>query len=216
MEVITRKQNLQANLRSACQCFWCKRVEEQQRLKFGARYSGIIKIAISRHEVWNSKSVPDVAYGPSFYPPWSKLSLFLPYRHLFSRYRPIFKMEWNLEFEGKSQSWICAFNFQNFKNPKRSFVRIVGKKIQDKFESFQLWFVGGVTFWNFHSLFLLQIAAKCFQTCPEFTSQWSSKNYVGDFWHCELLIFNNFFRKFQIQHCVAYGEIINYLENGWL
>ncbi len=42
------------------------------------------------------------------------------------------------------------FNFQNFKNPKRSFVRTIEKKIQEKFETFRLRFVG-VAFWNFLS-----------------------------------------------------------------
>ncbi len=27
-----------------------------------------------------------------------------------------------------------SFNFQNFKNPKRSFVRTIGKEIQEKFD----------------------------------------------------------------------------------
>ncbi len=45
---LTRKQNLLTNSRSAYQVFWCNRVEELQRLKFGAiskisqlPYSGI-------------------------------------------------------------------------------------------------------------------------------------------------------------------------------
>ena len=43
-------------------------------------------------------------------------------------------------------------NFQNFENPNRSFVRTIRKKIQEeKFENFQLWFVGAVAFWNFRS-----------------------------------------------------------------
>ena len=46
---------------------------------------------------------------------------------------------------------------------------------------------------NFKTL-LLQIVAKCFETCPEFFSQWSSQNYVRDFWNFEFLI-TNFFRK---------------------
>ncbi len=68
---------------------------------------------------------------------------------------------------------------------------------------------------NFKTLLLLQIAAKSFETCPEFSSQWSSQNYVWDFWNFEFAIFNDFFFenfKFTI---VAYGEIknLNYLEN---
>ncbi len=34
---------------------------------------------------------------------------------------------------------------------------------------------------NFKTLLLLQIAAKSFQTFPEFSSYWSSQNYVWDF-----------------------------------
>ncbi len=34
---------------------------------------------------------------------------------------------------------------------------------------------------NFKMLLLLQIAAKRFETCPEFYSQWSSQNYAWDF-----------------------------------
>ncbi len=43
------------------------------------------------------------------------------------------------------------FNFQNFKNPNRSFVKTIRVKIQEKFENFQLWSVGEVAFWNFRS-----------------------------------------------------------------
>ena len=32
---------------------------------------------------------------------------------------------------------------------------------------------------NVKTLLLLQIAAKGFETCPEFSSQWSSQNYLG-------------------------------------
>ncbi len=31
------------------------------------------------------------------------------------------------------------------------------------------------------TLLLLHVAAKNFQTCPEFSSQWSSQNYIGIF-----------------------------------
>ncbi len=67
------------------------------------RYGLIFKIAIFGHETWNLKNVPEVAYGPSFYPIGSKLSLFLLYMQLFPRYRPIFKVvifgheTWNLK-----------------------------------------------------------------------------------------------------------------------
>ncbi len=68
---------------------------------------------------------------------------------------------------------------------------------------------------NFKTLLLLQIAAESFQTLPEFSSQWSSKNYFWDFLNFYFAIFNYFFFenfKFTI---VAYGEIknLNYLEN---
>ena len=53
---------------------------------------------------------------------------------------------------------------------------------------------------NFKTL-LLQIAVKSFETSSQFSSQWSSQNYVWDFWNLEFLIFNAFFRKYQIHHC---------------
>ncbi len=46
---------------------------------------------------------------------------------------------------------------------------------------------------NFNTLFLLQIAAKSFQTWPDFSSQWSSQNRKGDFWNFEFPIFNDYF-----------------------
>ena len=42
------------------------------------------------------------------------------------------------------------FQFQNFKNHKCSYVTTIRKKIQEKFETFQLRFVG-VAFWNVRS-----------------------------------------------------------------
>ncbi len=77
--------------------FWCTRVEESQVLSFGVKlpYLGM-KLGI-----W--KKVPEVAYGSSFYPRGSKLSLFTFYRQRFPRYGTIFKITifghetWNLE-----------------------------------------------------------------------------------------------------------------------
>ena len=68
---------------------------------------------------------------------------------------------------------------------------------------------------NFKMLLVLQIAAKSFETCPEFSSQWSSQNYVRDFWNFEFPIFNDFFFKIFKFTFVAYGQIknLNYLEN---
>ncbi len=68
---------------------------------------------------------------------------------------------------------------------------------------------------NFKTLLLLQIATKSFETCPEFSFQWSSQNYIWDFWNFEFPIFNNFFLKNSKFTIVAYGEIknLNYLEN---
>ena len=40
---------------------------------------------------------------------------------------------------------------------------------------------------------LLQIAAKSFQTFSEFSSQWSTQNYIWDFWNFENWNFNDFF-----------------------
>ncbi len=63
---------------------------------------------------------------------------------------------------------------------------------------------------NFKTLLPLQIAAKSFETCPEFSYQWPSQSCVGDFWNFEFPIFQNF--KFTI---VAYRKTknLNYLEN---
>ncbi len=49
------------------------------------RYGLISKIAIYGHENWNLRKVPEVAYGPSFYPRGSNLSPFSLYRQPFSR-----------------------------------------------------------------------------------------------------------------------------------
>ena len=52
---------------------------------------------------------------------------------------------------------------------------------------------------------LLQITAKSFQTC-EVSSQWSSQNYIWDFWNFEFPNFNDFlfFWKFQIHPCTLW------------
>ncbi len=49
----------------------------------------------------------------------------------------------NLKFSKKNY---LKSQTQNFKNPKRNFVRTIGKKIQEKLESFRLRFVGKVAF----------------------------------------------------------------------
>ncbi len=55
---------------------------------------------------------------------------------------------------------------------------------------------------NFKTLLLLQIAAKSFETCPEYSSQWSSQNYLlGIFEILSLRFLMIFFRKFQIHNC---------------
>ncbi len=48
---------------------------------------------------------------------------------------------------------------------------------------------------NFKTLLHLQIAAKNFETCPEFSSQWSSQNCVGNFWNFEFPIVQDLFSK---------------------
>ena len=45
---------------------------------------------------------------------------------------------------------------------------------------------------NFKTLLLLQIAAGCFQSFPEFFSQWSSQNNVWNFWNFKSWSFNDF------------------------
>ena len=46
---------------------------------------------------------------------------------------------------------------------------------------------------DFKTLLLLQIAAESFQTFSEFSSQWSTQNYVWDFWNFENWNFNDSF-----------------------
>ncbi len=53
--------------------------------------------------------------------------------------------------DGRTDDGQRTPTWQNFKSPKRRFVRTIGRKIQDKFQNFWLRFVGGVVFWNFHS-----------------------------------------------------------------
>ncbi len=67
---------------------------------------------------------------------------------------------------------------------------------------------------NFKTPPLLQIAAKSFETCPEFSSLCSQK-YVGHFWNFEFPIFSDFFENFKFT-IVAYGEIkyVSYLEKN--
>ncbi len=96
----TRKQNLQANSRSACQCL----VEKSERTTESVwqpfpRNSMIIKIAILGHENFWLKRFTEVAYGPSFQGVKMEL-IFAPW---FPRYRPSFKIAmfghetWNLK-----------------------------------------------------------------------------------------------------------------------
>ncbi len=59
-------------------------------------------------------------------------------------------------------------------------------------------------------MLLLQSAVESFQlSCPAFSSQWSSQNYVWEFLGFELLIFNDFFSKNFMFTIAAYGEIKN-------
>ncbi len=76
-------------------------MKNHKNLKFGSqiaielripRYGLILKITIFGHETWNLIKVPEVAYGPSFYPRGSKLSLFSLYGQRFPRYGPILKI----------------------------------------------------------------------------------------------------------------------------
>ncbi len=38
-----------------------------------------------------------------------------------------------------------------FQKSQSNFVKTIGRKFQDKFENFWLWFLGEVVFWNFRS-----------------------------------------------------------------
>ena len=59
-------------------------------------------------------------------------------------------------------------------------------------------FVNMGSYWskNFKTL-LLQITAESFQTSPEFSSQWSSQDYVWDFESLKIEILMNFFLCFR-------------------
>ncbi len=59
---------------------------------------------------------------------------------------------------------------------------------------------------NFKRLLLLQIAAEPFQTFPEFSSQWSSQNYVWDFPIFKDFVFENF--EFTIVACAEIKKSI--------
>ena len=136
----TRKQNLQANSRSACQ-FWHKREKEAERLfaKLGipSLLQGVeIKLIFAllcTMCLWtavseiladfffkfpylgmksrNWRNVPKFAYVLSFYPRGSKISLFSLYRQPFSRYETIFKI---------SIFWHLILNLK--KGPKVAYV----------------------------------------------------------------------------------------------
>ena len=114
---MTRKQNLQANSRSACQ-FWHEREgstevirEVAHTLSFYFLPKGfeikliftlraaiifetrmIFKISIFGHEIWNLKKGPNVPYVLFFYPIGSKLSLHSLYGQPFLRYTLTFKI----------------------------------------------------------------------------------------------------------------------------
>ena len=69
-------------------------------------------------------------------------------------------------------------------------------------------------------LLLLQIAAKSFQSCPEFSFQWSSQNCFEDFWNFELPIFDDFFFYFwrfvfENFKFTIFGEIKTQLFGKW-
>ncbi len=68
---------------------------------------------------------------------------------------------------------------------------------------------------DFKALLLRQIAAKSFETCPEFSFQWSSQSYVWDFWNFKFLTFKDFIFENSKFPIVAYGDFknLNYLEN---
>ena len=66
------------------------------------RYASFVKIAIFRHETWNLKKGPEVAYGTSFYPNGSKLSSSLLYWQRFwatSLYSKCYIWAWNVDLK---------------------------------------------------------------------------------------------------------------------
>ncbi len=66
------------------------------------------KIAVFKHETWNLKNVPDVAYGPSFCARGLKLSLFLALRAAFQNC--LFEHEtWNLKKSARSYIWTLFY-----------------------------------------------------------------------------------------------------------
>ena len=74
-------------------------------------------------------------------------------------YDRLFTDNWGFWFLHRIQWWIWNFRKKIIKNrklkiskiPNVIFMRTIGRKIEDKFEHFRLWFVGRVVFWHFHS-----------------------------------------------------------------
>ena len=59
---------------------------------------------------------------------------------------------------------------------------------------------------KFKMLLFLQIAAKIFQSCPDFSSQWSSQNYLLDIFEILSFRFFTIFSQNFIFTIVPYGE----------
>ncbi len=65
---------------------------------------------------------------------------------------------WGFWYSHRLQWWIWNFRNKIVKNRKVKISKIPSalcenhwEEIQDKFENYWLWFVGGIAFWNFHS-----------------------------------------------------------------
>ncbi len=111
----TRKQNMQANSRSACQ-FWHQREKKSRNYtkswkkyslsipgcrtlglfslyeQMFSKYGPIFKISIFGQNIRNLKKSSIVAYVPSFDPQRVETKLIFLYEPPFSRYRAIFKI----------------------------------------------------------------------------------------------------------------------------
>ncbi len=83
-------------------------------------------------------------------------------------------IEWTSLFLLNFRCWLCLAFLRTFLFLKRHFpifLRIISVSIT----------MGPYGSKDFRMLLFLRITAKCFQTFPEFSSQWSSQNYFGIF-----------------------------------
>ena len=160
---LTRKQNLQANSRSACQ-FWHKRE----------------KVVCNEIEYT----------GTLFLPKGLRLSLFSLYGQPFPRYRPIFKTAlfwaWNVAIERSSRS--CTYNLFLPNGSKFSLFSLYGQRFPRYWPVFKIALFGHETW----PLTKVPEVAHTFSFYPMgrnwayFCSMSSGFRYIGSFWFNKL------------------------------